>query len=456
MSSINISQPDVTLLMDLNGLIRDVNFSSAMLGESSDAWLGRQWVETVAAPGHEIVRRMIDDALAAGVSTFSHVLQRLPSGREVPVEYTTLMLGGKAGLIAIGKSVQAVAELQSRLLAAQQAMERDFWKLREVETRYRLLFEASDEAVLLVRDANLRIVEANSSAILALGLSAQGSQNIVGVEMARSLEEKDRKALQSLIARAEDQGKAPAIVVRLGPARTSWRVRASRVMSEPGPLYLLQLTPATSTPEPVFEPQAVPVDAVADCMPDGFVVVDADGHVLRANSAFLDLVQAGVQSAVVGARMSRWLCQPGADWSALSETLDRHRTVRTFATRLSDELGGERAVEIAAGRSNLPSRFIGIHMRDMERYARLDESRTGLSLLTEAIEQKLGKAPLKEILDEAMGAIERQCIETALRMTHGNRKAAAEFLGLSRQTLYAKLGRYDLGKSDPDFPQDGD
>ena len=56
--------------------------------------------------------------------------------------YTTVLLGGHAGLLAIGKSLQAVAELQSRLITAQQTMERDYWKLRDVETKYRLLFDA--------------------------------------------------------------------------------------------------------------------------------------------------------------------------------------------------------------------------------------------------------------------------------------------------------------------------
>ena len=69
------------------------------------------------------------------------------------MEYTAVRLGGDAGLLAIGKSLQAVAELQSRLVAAQQAMERDYWKLREIETRYRVLFDASNEAVLLVAAA---------------------------------------------------------------------------------------------------------------------------------------------------------------------------------------------------------------------------------------------------------------------------------------------------------------
>ena len=89
---------------------------------------------------------MVEDARAIGVSAFRQVTQRFPSGLELPIEYTTVRLGGQAGLIAIGKNLQAVAELQSRLIAAQHAREQDYWKLREIETRSRLLFDASNEA----------------------------------------------------------------------------------------------------------------------------------------------------------------------------------------------------------------------------------------------------------------------------------------------------------------------
>jgi DNA-binding NtrC family response regulator len=41
--------------------------------------------------------------------------------------------------------------------------------------------------------------------------------------------------------------------------------------------------------------------------------------------------------------------------------------------------------------------------------------------------------------------IERLCIEAALRLSGGNRASAAELLGLSRQSLYVKLGRFGIG-----------
>ena len=123
MSGVSLAQPDVTLLLDMDGVIREATLSKAIPDEMISTWLGRPFVETVVATGGDKVRRMVEDARASGISAFRQLTQRFPSGRELPMEYTTVLLGGRAGLLAIGKNLQAVAELQSRLIAAQQAME---------------------------------------------------------------------------------------------------------------------------------------------------------------------------------------------------------------------------------------------------------------------------------------------------------------------------------------------
>jgi DNA-binding NtrC family response regulator len=52
-------------------------------------------------------------------------------------------------------------------------------------------------------------------------------------------------------------------------------------------------------------------------------------------------------------------------------------------------------------------------------------------------------------VSETSDLIERLCIESALELTGDNRAAAAEMLGLSRQSLYVKLRRYGVGYDDP-------
>src|SRR3954464_1819055 len=160
-------RPDVTLLLDMDGVIREATLSPNMSAENVDVWLGRPWSEIVDGASEKI-ERIMQDTKRSGISAFRQITQRFPSGLEVPMEFTTVLLGGRAGMLAIGKNLQAVAELQARLISAQQTIERDYWKLREIETRYRLVFDASNEAVMIVSAANLRIVEANRTAVEAL------------------------------------------------------------------------------------------------------------------------------------------------------------------------------------------------------------------------------------------------------------------------------------------------
>ena len=340
------SQPDVTILLDLEGVIREVTFSSTIADENAETWLGRSWIETVEGPGTANVKRMVEDARATGISAFRQVTQRFPSGLELPMEYTTVLLGGRAGLLAIGKNLQAIAELQSRLITAQQTMERDYWKLREVETRYRLIFDASNDAVLLLRASNLRILEANPAAMQALDLSPQARDGVAGRELIPELDPAERDSVQAMLLRVREQGKAPGIIVHLGRKRKSWTVRATLMTAEPGPVFLLQLAPAGIPQPPAARGDSLSIEELMDKAPDAFVVIDPDGIIKWANRAFLDLVEIGSKRSVIGEALARWLWRPGADLAVLLAHLQGNQVVRLFSTTVHSELGTDAEVEI--------------------------------------------------------------------------------------------------------------
>lgn len=449
MNGLSIAQPDVTLHLDLEGVIQRVRLSDAVPGEGAKAWLGRPWAETVGEHAGNDVQRMLEDARTKGVSAFRQLAQRFPGGLELPMEYAAVRLGGKAGLLAIGKNLQAVAELRSRLVAAQQAMERDFWKLRNVETRYRLLFDATNEAVLLISAADLRIVEANPMAAHALSPVPKGRPFLA------ELAPRDRKPVQTMLLRVREIGRAPGVLVHLGRDRRPWLVRASLVTAEPGLVFLVQLAAVGSAKRPVLGGQLpVPVEDLIERLPDGFVVVDREGVILRANRAFLDLTQVGAEAAIKGERLGRWLERPGADQAALIANLHRHGIVRLFLTTVKSEHGIETEVEISAvGDSEADPRYFGLLLRNVgPRLPALDDDgRLGPwpGLLT----GQSGKSPLRSLVQDAVGMVERRCIEAALELTSGNRTAAAELLGLSRQSLYVKLDRYGLNGDSATAPE---
>jgi hypothetical protein len=111
MTRVNIAQPDISLVFDDDGVTRNAALSNAVESGVFEDWLGHPWAETVGEVGSDRVRRMLDDARRNGVSTFSQVTRRFPSGLDVPVEYTPVRLGAAAGMLAVDENLQAVAEL---------------------------------------------------------------------------------------------------------------------------------------------------------------------------------------------------------------------------------------------------------------------------------------------------------------------------------------------------------
>lgn len=438
MNRVTFAQPDITLMLDLEGVIRKASLSNAIPAEAVQDWVGHPWTDTVGEAGGDWIRRLLEDARSNGVSAFRQVRQRFPSGLELPIEYTTVRLGGEAGLIAVGKNLQAVAELQSRLIATQQAREQDYWRLREIETRSRLLFDASSEAVLVVEAQTLRVIEANPAAIRALGLAP-------GWEFLREVAPRDVEAFRGMLQRAREHGRAPGIAVHLGAERAAWLVRATLMVRDPGPVFLLQLASTGPDPQVTARGTTLRLDDLLERLPDAFLVTDQDGVVRRANRAFLDMVQVPAEGGVLGESLGRWLARPADGLAMLLGTLLQYGEVRVFPSVLTGQLGVEVEVELSAVVSGIgASRAIGIVLRDV---GRRNWSRPEGSALRDAIggiEAGIGHTPLPALVRRITEILERHCIERALGIAEGNRTAAAELLGLSRQSLYAKLGRYGL------------
>ena len=83
-----------------------------------------------------------------------------------------------------------------------------------------------------------------------------------------------------------------------------------------------------------------------------------------------------------------------------------------------------------------------------------NEGRSLRTALASLIGQS-GRTTLPKLVDEAVETVERHYIEAALDMVDGNRTAAAELLGLSRQSLYKKLARYELAGNEEAEEQRG-
>jgi transcriptional regulator PpsR len=247
-----------------------------------------------------------------------------------------------------------------------------------------------------------------------------------------------------MLRRVRDQGKTPAIVVHLGAEGAPWTLRGSLMTQESTPVFLVQMTPI-GKPAGATVPQQEGLEGLLDRLPDAVAIVDDSGEIKFANRAFSELVEIGSTGAVTGKNLGRWLSRPGADLAVLISNIQRHGMVRLLSTTVLGEFGTETEIEISAsGYQHGGDTRIVLVMRNVARRLspnpQSDSLRTALASMNETV----GKTPLRKLVKSTVEVVEQHYVRAALQLAEGNRTTAAEILGLSRQSLYAKLDRYHL------------
>ncbi len=434
---------DIALIIDEGGVIRDVAFNSEDLAgslEGYERWLGRPWVETVAVDSRPKVESMIRDSAAHGAPHWRHVNHLASDGLSVPVLYSAVQVGHQGRVVAIGRDLRPMSVLQQRLVDAQHSLERDYSRLRHVETRYRLLFQISAEPVLILDAATQKVLEANPAAAALFGARPNFTTAFAA---------DGAGALQTLFATVRATGRPDEVRVRLADEDgREVTVSASLFRQDNASLFLIRITsPQTDAGATVVPPRKSKLLKVVERAPDAFVVTGTDGHILTANAAFLEMAQLANEDQAQGEKLERWLGRSGVDLDVLMMNLRQRGSVRLFATAMRGEHGAISEVEISAvAVANGGPGCFGFAIRNVGRRLTA-EPRSGRELprSVEQLTELIGRVSLKELVREATDVIERLCIEAALELTNDNRASAAEMLGLSRQSLYVKLRRYGLG-----------
>jgi transcriptional regulator PpsR len=448
-ASLVAAAADVALLLDDKGLIRDVSVGGADLGELEHAhWIGRPWSETVTVESRPKVEALLSEPAGLAAQRWRHVNHPSHKGADVPMMYSAIRVGPAGHMVAIGRDMRPLATIQQRLIAAQQSMERDYLRLRQLETRYRALFQAVAEAVLIVDATTTKVVEANPAASRVL---AESPRKLTGRALAECFDAGSRSALQTLLdaARAGRHAEDGRLVLA-GPG-TEVAVAASMFRQDSATLYLVRIAPPAAVVDDQAQPTRRSVLFAVDRAPDAMVVTDASGRVIYANESFATMAQMDSPEQVLGEPLDRWLGRAGVDLGVLIATLRQNDSVRLFPTVMRGRFGGETTVEISAASVPGEHACLGFTIRDVGRRLPAEgRSTVGLQRTVGQLAELVGRVPLKDIVGETTDLIEQLCIEAALQLTRDNRAAAAEMLGLSRQSLYVKLRRYGLGDYTPD------
>jgi len=434
---------DLSFILARDGTVLDVAVSQADLANHGfDGWIGDSWIAAMTAESRGKAAEMIAAALAGEPARWRQV-NHLAAGGDVPLRYLVMALGNSDRLIAIGRDMRAAAEMQQRLLHTQQSLERDYIRLRQAETRYRLLFDLAADAVMIVDGQTRRIREANPAAHRLLD-AREGA--LIGNPVSSIVAEDRREDLVAYLGASEASDSTDAIVLHLAETGHEVRLSARLFRQSRAPMLIVRI-------EPVDAAEAEhrldhTLHDVLDRMPDAFVLIDRDQRVLTANTAFVELAEMPSVERVLGNPVGTWLARPGRELDLIIAQLREHGSVHNVATILRGAAGAQEDVEVSGVTAAMEGRdCFGLTIRNVTRRLRDTPTSTDLPRSVEQLVELVGRMSLKDIVRESTDMIERLCIEAALTYTSDNRASAAEILGLSRQSLYSKLHRHGFANS---------
>ncbi|WP_244437524.1 transcriptional regulator PpsR [Roseivivax isoporae] len=420
-----------------------------------DAWVGRKIEDLLTSESVPKLRRALG-TLERGEAGARPVELNHVDGEawEFPVRYTLLRYGADGSVLMAGRDLRAVAETQSRLVQAQMSLEQGYEARREFDTRYRLLLRTVSDAVVFLSASDGRVVDLNEPAAALLG----GTRDALGGKpLSRALKDSERGDLiEMLTSAAVTEDGTPVEVVSLaGDRRLTLRPQLFRAGGERFVIARILSADGADAQDDSLGTNLAQLYAKGT---DAMIFTSIKGEILSCNDAFLELIDAAHLSGVKGQSIASYLARGQIDVNVIVDHARRSGHLRAYSTQIVNDLGAETPVELSAIYLNDRTHpELGFILRDTSRSEALRSSTGGIRGGDESsrgVMELVGSATLKEIVAETTEVVEKMCIETAVHLTRNNRVAAAEMLGLSRQSLYVKLRKYGLLARDTDTDSD--
>ncbi|NBP47347.1 MAG: PAS domain-containing protein, partial [Burkholderiaceae bacterium] len=404
---------DISLTLNRDGVIQSIAFGNPDLRSPSlESWVGKNWLDVVTSESRPKIQALLQDANETSLSRFRQINVPSPGSADLPLLCATLKVGSTGQIIALARDLREISLLQQRLVDAQQAIERDYTR--------------------------------------AADLLGDSVKKLSGRLLMDYLTKGDRIQVQSLLSKVAYTSTVAELNTSILSGQEVY-LSAAPFRNENQSLILVTLKRSGELVDRHdSNAQSLVIQALENA-PDGFIVTNSAGKILTANQAFLRLIMSDKLEQILNEPLDRWLERSSVDLRVMLSNLHEKGSIKLFATSIRDSFGTLHPVEISAVSVPYPHACLGFTIREVgSRIRSKIQPEESITRSSEELTQLVGRLPLKEIINETTDLIEQLCIKAALDLTRGNRVSASEMLGLSRQSLYIKLRKYDLSDQSKD------
>ncbi|MDG1211214.1 MAG: helix-turn-helix domain-containing protein [Paracoccaceae bacterium] len=376
------------------------------------------------------------ESIGRGTGRVSHVTK---DGERLEFVYSPVHLVSSDCTLLVGRDETRVAALQDRLLEQHRTAGERLESQKHSEAQYRKLFAIGAEPVLVIAGDTGKIIDMNSSAADLLDVDANAK---IGRQFSTLVHGSDKTKLRAFFATALATNATETATLKLS-SNADITIRATHGPGASSTL-LLQLNIAAEDADTTDDSQKGILDLIR-IAGEAAVIVDETGVIVWANMAFAEIVTLGQDRDVIGLNLEVYLDAKDIDLNVVLANLQRHGEIKQLPSSMRNEAGERLEVELSAVTiTNSGGANFGFFIRRMPGLPTPPDLMKNGEVALDALWGQLGKAPLRELVNEEIAGVEKNLIRAALDLNKGNRSATARLLGLSRQSLYSKLERYGI------------
>ncbi|SDY39751.1 transcriptional regulator PpsR [Jannaschia faecimaris] len=430
---------DVIFVLSSDDHIVQIRANGSKPLPESDDWVGKRIYDILSRSSQaQFIRAR--KSLDEGVSSRARTQISLPLDDRSDLVLSVVLRSREDGYQIVGLDQSPLADAVARADRLQSALEAAHEEDHMTKGLNRILLTHLESAIVLVDAHTGRILDLSKPAVALLGLPSDTHGAFsTGMAFTQCFEGRRRSEFIDSLCSAASSNRTVTAELRGSNGTVVLRPQLSRASD---PVILVCRLTHLSDAGTSDGPQGF--TALSQASPDSMICLDDQGHITRMNPAFLRMVGAASESVVADRSITGFLLRGTIDLKAMT---DQNRP-RTFSTQVVGLTGQRLPVEITV--SDLPDGGHGLILRDVSlanviRDTAETQGTAEQPLLASAdAARQVGRVPLRDIVASMTDTIERDCVEAAINLTQNNRVAAAEMLGLSRQSLYVKLRKFGL------------
>ena len=429
---------DIYIILDLEGKIYESKVSQKLREKKFSTNLNKKKIydiiseESIPKIKNQFQLILNNNKHSSKLIEINHI--KKGNNDSYPISYSIKKLD-KNFIMMIGKDLLEISNIQKKLVKSQRQLEREYEKYKEFDTKYKVILNQTNDAIIIFeKDSGLiKDININAKKILKIEQKNKKIYNFLNL-----LKTKKNKNFKEEIFKHAKLNSELTIKTK----KFKKLILKPMIFRSGNDLMILCQIEEYEKTKKNKNNFSEKISNFLNISPDSIVLISEKGMILNSNQSLLQICNITSFNDLEGKNFSEFLEKGMTDLRIICEETLKQGKIKNFQSRMLTTQGMPFDTNISTYMMNSQNKKIIVISIRLENNLEIKPFQNEQN--NNDLKNLVGSASLKSLVSESSDVVEKICIQTALNMTKNNKVAAAELLEISRQSLYVKLEKYNL------------